>query len=239
MSDQSKAVVLLSGGQDSTTCFYWALDRFDEIEAISFDYGQRHEVELELAQATAAKAGVPWSLLSVEALKELGGGSLTNPEIANVGEPGAALNVYAEKRGLPPSFIPGRNVLFFALAAAYAVQRGIETIVTGVCQQDHSGYPDCRAVFVEQMQKTLQLALDAYGAFKIEAPLLWLDKSMTWQLAETLGVLDEIILQTHTCYEGVHDTPHEWGYGCGECGACVERVRGYEEFRQAQALAKA
>lgn len=245
MSDQSKAVVLLSGGQDSTTCFYWALDRFDLVEAVSFDYGQRHKIELELAEATAAKNDVPWDVLPVEALKQLGGGSLTNPEIANVGvggrRPGKteAANVYAEKRGLPPSFIPGRNVLFFALAAAYAVQRGIETIVTGVCQQDHSGYPDCRAVFVEQMQKTLQLALDAHGAFKIEAPLLWLDKSMTWKLAETLGVLDEIILQTHTCYEGVHDNPHEWGYGCGECGACVERRRGYEEFRRAQALARA
>lgn len=238
MSDHSKALVLLSGGQDSTTCFYWALDRYDEIEALSFDYGQRHRVELLAAEATAAKAGVDWECLSVEALKIIGGGSLTNPEIANVGEPGPARNVYAEEHDLPPSFVPGRNPVFFSLAGAFAAMRGISTIVTGVCQQDRSGYPDCRAEFVAAFEIAIQLALDAPAAFRIEAPLMKLDKAQTWALAHQLGRLTEIVLETHTCYEGVRGRPHEWGYGCGECGACVERRKGYEGFR-AQQLAPA
>lgn len=231
----NKAVVLLSGGQDSTTCFYSALDRYDEIAAVAFDYGQRHRVELDLAQRTADLREVPLTILPVDSLSALAGASLTNPAIANVGH-GEERNSYADERGLPPSFVPGRNALFFTLAAAWGVPRGFDTIVTGVCQQDHSGYPDCRAVFVGQMEQALRLALD-WPDFKIDAPLLWLDKAETWALADKLGVLPEIILGTHTCYEGVRDSPPwHWGYGCGECAACDERRKGYERFRAASAV---
>ncbi len=227
------AVVLLSGGQDSTTVFYDALARYERIEALSFDYGQRHRVELELAEHTAARADVPWEVLPVEALKVLGAASLTNPDVGNV-TPGAAANTYAEERGLPPSFVPGRNALFFSLAAAFALPRGISTIVTGVCQQDRSGYPDCRSEFVAAMRLALRLGLDA-PEFEIDAPLLFRSKAETWAFADALGVLPEIILRTHTCYEGDRSgSPNPWGYGCGECGACTERIRGYDEWRATQ-----
>jgi 7-cyano-7-deazaguanine synthase len=231
-----RALVLLSGGQDSTTCFYGALQQYEEVEALSFDYGQRHRVELELAELTAKKNDVHLTLLPVEVLSLLGSASLTNPDIGNV-TPGPAANVYAEARGLPPSFVPGRNSIFFSVAAAYAVTRGIERIVTGVCQQDHAGYPDCRAVFVEQKQRELRLALDAPD-FIIDAPLLWLSKADTWALADSLGIVDEIVLHTHTCYEGDRSSaPAPWGYGCGECGACVERKLGYDRWRARQGAA--
>jgi 7-cyano-7-deazaguanine synthase len=229
-----KALVLLSGGQDSTTCFYRALGQFAEVEAICFDYGQRHRVELELAELTAAKNEVTLTTLPVEALRLLGSASLTSDDIQNLEAGEGRRNVYADARGLPASFVPGRNSIFFTLAAAYAVTRGIERIVTGVCQQDHSGYPDCRAVFVEQKQRELRLALDLPD-FIIDAPLLWLSKADTWALADELGIVDEIVLHTHTCYEGDRSSaPAPWGYGCGECGACVERKLGYERWRARQ-----
>lgn len=227
-----RAVVLLSGGQDSATCLFWARQQFEDIAAVSFDYGQRHRVELALAQQLASGLGIPWTLLPVEALRELSQASLTNPLISN--DEDEEGNAYALERGLPPSFVPGRNVLFFTLAAAWGVPRGYHAIVTGVCQQDRAGYPDCRSEFVEAMETTLRLALDLEG-FEIHAPLLDRSKAETWALADELGVLDRIILHTHTCYEGVRSVPHEWGHGCGECGACAERRRGFEEFRRAVA----
>ena len=227
----NRAVCLLSGGQDSTTCLYYALEEYDEVIALSFDYSQRHRVELRAARKIANKAKVPHDVLPVEALARMGAASLTNPEIANVGE-GGELNVYAEARGLPPSFVPGRNVLFFGLGAAWAVTRGCDTLVTGVCAQDRAGYPDCRIEFVDAMEATLKLALD-HEAFSIDAPLLTRDKAETWLLAAELGVLGTIVEETHTCYEGDRENFHPWGYGCGECGACIERARGFEQFRAA------
>lgn len=228
------AVVLLSGGQDSTTCFYWALQTFDRVEAVSFDYGQRHRIELDLARETAVENGVHWEPLPVEALSVLGAASLTNRSIPNTpgGEPAA--EGWHSDHGLPPSFVPGRNLLFFTLAAAYGIPRGHEAIVTGVCQQDSAGYPDCRADFVDRMEAAIRAGMDT-PAFTILAPLLNLSKAQTWQMADNLGVLSKIVLGTNTCYEGERGrAPHPWGYGCGECGACVERRKGYEEFRRIQ-----
>lgn len=231
-TNRDRALVLLSGGQDSTTCFYSALRQFEEIEAISFDYGQRHRVELELAEETAAKNDVRLTTLPVEALRLLGSASLTSDDIQNLEAGEGRRNVYADARGLPPSFVPGRNSLFLTLAAAYAVTRGIERVVAGVCQQDHAGYPDCRAVFIEQKQRELRLALDSPD-FLIDAPLLWLSKADTWAMASDLGIVAEIVLNTHTCYEGDRSgSPAPWGYGCGECGACTERRLGYERWRE-------
>lgn len=232
------AVVLLSGGQDSTTCFYAALERFDRVEAVSFDYGQRHAVELELAEATALGADVPWTLLPVEALRDLAGGSLTNPAIVNTEAGATAPDGWHARHDLPPSFVPGRNLLFFSLAAAYAIPRDINVLVTGVCQQDSAGYPDCRASFVVQMEAAIREGMDT-GEFRIWAPLLDKTKAETWALADELGVLADIVLHTNTCYEGDRSgPPHEWGYGCGRCGACTERARGYQEFRTAQGAAR-
>lgn len=229
----SSTVVLLSGGQDSTTCFYWALTKFDRVEAVSFDYGQRHRVELELAEMHARDTATPHKVLSVEALNQLGAASLTNPDIGNL-HAGPQTNVYADKRGLPQSFVPGRNLLFFTLAAAYALPRGIESIVVGVCGQDRAGYPDCRPAFVNDMALAIATGMDAPD-FEIHAPLLYLSKAETWAMADEMGALSQIVLDTHTCYEGDRSgAPAPWGYGCGECGACVERRKGYEEFRVKQ-----
>lgn len=229
------AVVLLSGGQDSTTVFYYALDRYTKVEAISFDYGQRHRVELDLARQTAARADVPHTVLPVEALSRLAGASLTNTEIVNTEGGASAPDGWHARHDLPPSFVPGRNLLFFTLAAAYAVPRDITRIVTGVCAQDHAGYPDCRTEFVDAMETAISRGMDE-PTFLIVAPLLEKTKAETWMLAATLGVVDEIIENTHTCYEGDREKAHPWGYGCGVCGACVERARGYQEWRTALAV---
>lgn len=229
MNAQGRAVVLLSGGQDSTTCLWWAASLFDVVAAVSFDYGQRHKVELECAARTAKLIGVDHITLDVPALKQLGQASLTNPDIGNV-VAGEGRNTYADKRGLPPSFVPGRNLLFFTMGAAVAANYDAATLVVGVCQQDDAGYPDCRASFVSAMQHAIVTGFDWQG-FQIEAPLLTRTKAETWQLAADLNVLGEIVMHTHTCYEGDRsDPPKPWGYGCGACGACTERKIGYYEF---------
>jgi 7-cyano-7-deazaguanine synthase len=229
-ADREKAVVLLSGGQDSTTCFYDALRRLDVRAAISFEYDQRHGVELELAAEHASYAHVEHVVLPIEALRELGAASLTNPRIENT-EAGAtpADGSWHSRHNLPPSFVPGRNLLFFTLAAAWAIPHDINRIVTGVCGTDHAGYPDCRATFVESMQESIARGMDAPG-FTIDAPLLYKTKAETWRLAEQLNIVPLIVERTHTCYEGDRSALHEWGYGCGRCGACVERANGYARF---------
>lgn len=238
MSVQTHPVtVLLSGGQDSTTCLYWAKARFKDIVVVSFDYGQRHRVELECAAKIAVEADVlDYVVIPVEALGSMGLASLTNELIQNDGE-GRVRNEYAAKRGLPPSFVPGRNVVFFALAAAWgAAVWESQSIVTGVCEQDRSGYPDCRAEFVRAQEQALGYALDIPG-FDIHAPLLLRTKEQTWSMADQLGVLEIIRNDTHTCYEGNRTDFHDWGYGCGECGACVERRRGWERFAEGRTIA--
>lgn len=224
------AVVALSGGQDSTTCLHDAIARYDRVLAVSFDYGQRHAVELDAALAIAANADVVHTIIDVPAFRQMADAALTNPAIDV--EPVAGVdggNDVAADRGLPSTFVPGRNLVLLGLAAAWGLGRGADVLVTGVCQQDRAGYPDCRREFVESFVDTFRLATDT-PAFAVDAPLLHRDKAATWKLAEDLGILDVIIEDTHTCYLGDHTTRHEWGYGCAECGACEERARGFLEW---------
>lgn len=210
----SKALVVLSGGQDSTTCLYWALDKFDEVFAIGFDYGQRHKAELECAKEICRGAGVEYVVIPTPVINELSANALTRDDIA----------VEADKpEGAPPNtFVEGRNHLFLSYAAIWAKTHGIRDIVTGVCETDFSGYPDCRDIFVKSLNVTLNLAMDY--TFVIHTPLMWITKAKTWKMADDLGVLDIVYNKTLTCYNGIK------GEGCGNCPACKLRARGYREF---------
>lgn len=226
-----ESIVLLSGGQDSTTCLAWAKQELGSgVRAIAFDYGQRHRVELEQAKKIADKIGVvSFSVLNAKVLADLGGAALTDDRVAVEGETDPrSLNQHAYKHGLPSTFVPGRNMLFLTIAAAFGARFGCYNLVTGVCQQDRAGYPDCRIEFVDAAEDALSLALDERVV--IHAPLLERTKTQTWELAADLGILDVITDLTHTCYHGDRTEMHPWGAGCGECPACVERMRGYAEF---------
>lgn len=225
-------IVLLSGGQDSTTALAWALREWGPCRTVSFDYGQKHRVELEQADIISKELGAESHIvLPVEALKVLGGAALTNEAIdVEVEASEHSLNAHAYVRGLPSTFVPGRNMLFLTLAAAYGAKFGDYDLVTGVCEQDRSGYPDCRAEFIRAAEIALSVALDE-PALKIYAPLVDQSKEATWSLAEDLGILDVIIEHTHTCYYGDRTVLHDWGYGCGQCPACVERIKGWERFK--------
>lgn len=207
-----KALVVLSGGQDSTTCLYWAIDRFgrDSVVSLTFDYGQRHRVELEAARNVAAHAGVPNSLLPIDTFRALGGNALTG-----------AIDVPAgtDAGGLPATFVPGRNLVFLTFAAAYAWQRDIRHLVTGVAQTDYSGYPDCRRETIDALEKAIALGLER--RMTIHTPLMNLSKKETVLLAQELDAIDVMAL-THTCYNGRRPP-------CGECAACVLRARGFAE----------
>lgn len=215
-----KALVLFSGGQDSTTCLYWALERFEGVEAIGFDYGQRHVVELEQAHKIAAIAGVPFRVMNLARL--LGDSALTDPARELAGE-------HPREATLPATYVPGRNLLFLSLAASHAYSRDIVDLVTGVCQTDFSGYPDCRRVFIESLETTLSLAM-APRDFRIHTPLMYLDKADTFKLADDLGVLEIVLEHTHTDYNGVRTERHAWGYGKLDNDASRLRARGWEEF---------
>jgi len=208
-----KALIVLSGGQDSTTCLYWAIDRFgrDNVTALTFDYGQRHRIELECASEVAAFAGVDQTCLPIDTFGALGGNALTDESIE------VAANGPAS--GLPNTFVPGRNLVFLTFAAAFAWQRGISDIVTGVAQTDYSGYPDCRAETIAALQQALRLGMES--EFVIHTPLMCLTKKETVELARDLGALPAMAL-THTCYNGERPP-------CGRCQACLLRARGFEE----------
>ncbi len=208
----SIALVVLSGGQDSTTCLYWALDRFgvDAVDTITFDYGQRHRIELECAHRVAGFAGVPNRVFPIDTFEALGGNALTDAGI-HVNEDGDA--------GLPNTFVPGRNIVFLTFAAAYAWQRKIGHIVTGVAQTDYSGYPDCRQETIDALQATIRLGMESNVV--IHTPLMKLSKKETVLLAKDLGALDAMGL-THTCYEGIRPP-------CGNCPACRLRAKGFDE----------
>jgi 7-cyano-7-deazaguanine synthase len=213
-SDAKRALVLLSGGQDSTTCLWWALDRFGSknVQALSFDYGQRHRVELESAAAVAALAGVPQVCLPIDTFAALGGDALTDRTIE--------VEEKTDLRdGLPNTFVPGRNLVFLTYAAAWAWRRRIGNLVTGVAQTDYSGYPDCRESTLAALEKTLRLGMET--DLEIHAPLMHLSKKETVQLAASLGALDAMAL-THTCYKARRPP-------CGTCPACRLRARGFEE----------
>lgn len=206
----NKALVVLSGGQDSTTCLYWALQHFDSVESVTFDYGQRHRIEIDCAQHIANEAGIPNRVLPLNSLAALGGNSLTDDSIAVDS---------ANGDGLPNSFVPGRNLLFLTLAAAQAWQKGIEHLVTGVAQTDYSGYPDCRADTLAALQQALRLGMES--KVTIHTPLMNLSKKETVLLARDCHALPAMAL-THTCYNGARPP-------CGECPACVLRARGFAE----------
>ena len=230
MLDPDRALVLFSGGQDSATCLAWALDRYGHVETLGFDYGQRHRVELDQRQVLidAVCAAFPdWAtrlggdtVLDVPTLRQLGTTAMTDDvEIAM----GAA--------GLPTTFVPGRNILFMTLAAALAYRRGIKTLVTGVCETDYSGYPDCRDDTMKALQVALNLGLEA--RLGVETPLMWIDKAGTWGLAQDLGgpALVALIREhSHSCYLGDRTTRHDWGYGCGTCPACELRAGGWRAW---------
>lgn len=214
------AIVLLSGGQDSTTCLFWAKKTFKNVHAIGFDYGQKHKIELEAAKSIAANAGVPFEIVQLESV--LGGSSLTDHSKDHN-------QSHEINKALPASFTAGRNILFLTIAASRAYGLGIPNIVTGVCQTDYSGYPDCRRPFVDAMETSLSLGLDA--SFVIHTPLMYLTKAETWRLAKDLGCLDIIINHTVTDYNG-RLVQNEWGYGVEDNPATKLRVAGFYEAKE-------
>lgn len=212
--DKDKALVVFSGGQDSTTCLYWALEQFREVHTITFTYGQKHSLEVDMARRLAAKAGTDFNLMDISLIGRLGENALTDTSI----------EMDAEKPAdsFPNTFVPGRNMFFLGIAAVWAREHGIMNIVTGVSQTDYSGYPDCRDSFIRSLNVTLNLAMDEQ--FVIHTPLMWLDKAQTWALADSLGVMDIIREETLTCYNGIP------GDGCGYCPACRLRKSGLEKY---------
>ena len=232
MSEANEAaLVLFSGGQDSATCLAWALARFSRVETLGFDYGQRHRIELAcraslrdgmaaMSPAWASRLGEDHAL-ALDALGQVSETALTRDAEITVAE-----------GGLPSTFVPGRNLIFLAFAAALAWRRGIRHIVTGVCETDYSGYPDCRDDTIKAMQVALNLGMDR--RFVLHTPLMWIDKAETWRLAESLGgaaLVELIRRESHSCYLGTRDILHAWGYGCGHCPACDLRASGFARYR--------
>lgn len=222
-SEKIHALVVLSGGQDSLTCLGHALSIGGKVSTISFDYNQRHKVELECALAMADKYNVPFKLV------KLGGmlSTLVTSALTGVGEVGQP---HAYKPGLPSSFVPGRNALFLTLAHAHAQEIGATHIVTGVCQTDYSGYPDCRDQFIQQLAKALNTGYET--RIQIVTPLMFKNKAQTFLMAEEAGILADVLENSHTCYNGDHTTRHEWGYGCGKCPACELREKGWKDYKE-------
>lgn len=235
MSQHKSALVLFSGGQDSTTCLAWALDRYEHVETVGFDYGQRHAVELRCRHQVVEalrRAFPPWGaklgddhLLDLSVLGRISDTALTSERAIE----------YSSNQ-LPTTFVPGRNLLFLTLAAAVAYRRGLSVLVGGMCETDYSGYPDCRDDTLKAQQVALSLGLDT--RLVIETPLMWIDKAQTWTMAERLGgeaLLQIVQRDTHTCYLGDRSNLHPWGYGCGSCPACELRSAGYENYRAGRA----
>jgi len=228
------ALVLLSGGQDSTVCLAWALERFAQIETIGFDYGQRHGVELEvrprireriaaLRPSWAARLGED-HVMRLDALAAISDTALTREVAIEIAD-----------NGLPTTFVPGRNLVFFAFAGALAYRRGAKHLVAGMCETDFSGYPDCRDDTLKAMQLALNLGMDT--RFVVHTPLMWIDKAATFALAHALGgdsFIDLLVEETHTCYLGDRSRRHDWGYGCGECPACRLRAAGFAKWKGAR-----
>lgn len=220
--NNDKVLVVFSGGQDSTTCLYWAKAHFKEVYALAFIYGQKHVLEVELAEKIAKKAGVHFDKMDVSFIGSLGKNSLTD----------TSLEMDQEKPAdsFPNTFVPGRNMFFLSIAAVYARERGIFHLVTGVSQTDFSGYPDCRDSFIKSLNVTLNLAMDEQ--FVIHTPLMWLDKCQTWALSDELGVLDLVRHETLTCYNGIA------GDGCGHCPSCKLRKHGLDAYLELKAAGK-
>ncbi len=231
MSGANTALVLFSGGQDSTVCLAWALQRYARVETVGFDYGQRHRIELDCRQVLRremAASFAPWAprlgedhLLDLRTLAGIADSALTDERA-----------IALQANGLPNTFVPGRNLLFLAYAAALAYRRGASVLVGGMCETDYSGYPDCRDNTLKAMQVALSLGLDA--RMTIETPLMWLDKAQTWALGQALGgdALTALIVEhSHTCYLGERGQRQPWGHGCGDCPACRLRAEGWRAWR--------
>jgi 7-cyano-7-deazaguanine synthase len=227
----SSALVLFSGGQDSTICLAWALSRFDRVETIGFDYGQRHRIELDcrIRVSDALRGKFPnWGaklgddhLIDLGVLGRISDTALTRDRA-----------IAFEASGLPSTFVPGRNLVFLIFAGAVAYRREIGCLVGGMCETDFSGYPDCRRATIDAMSEAMKLGLDR--STPIETPLMHLDKAATWRLADALGgqaLVDLVVEETHTCYLGERGQRHAWGYGCGTCPACELRARGWVQFQ--------
>jgi 7-cyano-7-deazaguanine synthase len=230
MLNDEHALVLFSGGQDSTTCLAWALEQYQQVETIGFDYGQRHRVEMDCRSAVlATMPGLQpqWTdrlgadhVLDLSVLGEVSETALTKD-----------VEIQMLDSGLPSTFVPGRNILFLTFAAALAYWRGLKHLVTGVCETDYSGYPDCRDDTIKAIQLTLNLGMEA--RFVLHTPLMWIDKAQTWAMSEALAgapFIELIKEQTHTCYNGDRTQRHDWGYGCGTCPACELRAEGYSQY---------
>ena len=230
MAESSSALVLFSGGQDSTVCLAWALDRFERVETVGFDYGQRHRVELDVRpKIRAGIIGIKseWRkrlgedhVVKLDALASISDTALTREVAIEIGE-----------NGLPTTFVPGRNLIFLTFAGALAYRRGMSRLVGGMCETDYSGYPDCRNDTVQAMARALTLGMDK--EFLIETPLMRIDKAETFALAHKIGgdaLIRLIVEYTHSCYLGDRLHRHDWGYGCGECPACQLRARGWEQW---------
>ena len=227
----TSALVLFSGGQDSTTCLAWALENYEHVETIGFDYRQRHDIELtvrptlrekivQIKPEWATRLG-PDHLLDLSLISSISETAMTSD-----------IEIVMQKNGLPNTFVPGRNILFLTVAATLAYRRGLTVLVGGMCETDFSGYPDCRDDTIKALQVALNLGMDT--RINLSTPLIWLDKSETWQLAQDLGgtaLLNLIRDVTHTCYLGERGIRHEWGFGCETCPACVLRAKGYEKFK--------
>lgn len=212
-----KAVVVFSGGQDSTTCLFWALKEFDEVIAVTFDYNQKHRAEIDCAKSIAKELGIEHHILDMALLNQLAPNALTRDDI----------KIEMGENGAPPStFVEGRNMLFLTFAAVLAKVNGAKHIVAGVCETDFSGYPDCRDIFIKSLNVTLNLAMD-YG-FVVHTPLMWIDKEQTWEMADSFGKLDFVREKTLTCYNGVI------GDGCGECPACKLRKKGLDKYLESK-----
>lgn len=220
--NRDKALVVFSGGQDSTTCLFWAKRHFKEVYALTFLYGQKHAVEVECAERIAKEADVNWNKMDVSFIGRLGRNSLTNADMVMDQEKPAD--------SFPNTFVPGRNLFFLSIAAVYARERGINHLVTGVSQTDFSGYPDCRDAFIKSLNVTVNLAMDEQ--FVIHTPMMWIDKCETWAMADQLGVLDLVREKTVTCYNGIP------GDGCGHCPSCRLRREGLEEYLMRKAEGK-
>ena len=227
------ALLLFSGGQDSTTCLAWALESFDWVETVGFDYGQRHSAELDARSTILTQLDqqfAQWRLrrgddhiLDARVLGQISDTALTRES-----------EITYRENGLPSTYVPGRNLLFFTLAAALAERRGTRNLIAGVCETDYSGYPDCRDDTIKSLQVTLNLGMAQ--RFVLHTPLMWLDKAGTWDLARQLGgpeLIDLIAEHSHTCYYGLRDQRYPWGYGCGECPACRLRAEGWLRYMDA------
>ncbi|WP_024954162.1 7-cyano-7-deazaguanine synthase QueC [Sulfurospirillum arcachonense] len=217
------ALIVFSGGQDSTTCLGWAKNRFEDVETLTFDYGQKHRVEIYQAKKIADAMNVNNFVLNINAFSQLNDSALIDGSLD-------ISSSHRTKPNLPASFVPNRNAIFFTLAHAYAQKLGINNIIVGINQTDYSGYPDCRQNFIEALEISLNLGSES--DIKFHYPLMHLSKGETFKMSENEGILDMVIDESHTCYNGDHNTKNEWGYGCGECPACILRAKGWEDYKE-------